>query len=125
MRKYDRDEVAAYLNDLEPKQAEVLIELRDRLVRVAKADEDLIMSYQLPTIRVSGKNFLAFAAWKNFYSIYLLSGSLGKKISSELNQGELDKSVVRFSWNEKVTDKTLKLLVSAKREELAERARAR
>ncbi|MBU6144173.1 MAG: hypothetical protein KGQ56_01740 [Acidobacteria bacterium] len=125
MRKYDRDEVAAYLNDLEPKQAEVLIELRDRLVRVAKADEDLIMSYQLPTIRVSGKNFLAFAAWKNFYSIYLLSGSLGKKISSELKQGELDKSVVRFAWNEKVTDKTLKLLVSAKREELAERARAR
>lgn len=125
MRKYDRDEVAAYLNDLEPKQAEVLIELRDRLVRVAKADEDLIMSYQLPTIRVSGKNFLAFAAWKNFYSIYLLSGSLGKKISAELNQGELDKSVVRFAWNEKVTDKTLKLLVSAKREELAERARAR
>lgn len=125
MRKYDRDEVAAYLNDLEPKQAEVLIELRDRLVRLAKADEDLIMSYQLPTIRVSGKNFLAFAAWKNFYSIYLLSGSLGKKISSELKQGELDKSVVRFAWNEKVTDKTLKLLVSAKREELAERARAR
>jgi len=125
VRKYDRDEVAAYLNDLEPKQAEVLIELRDRLVRVAKADEDLIMSYQLPTIRVSGKNFLAFAAWKNFYSIYLLSGSLGKKISSELKQGELDKSVVRFAWNEKVTDKTLKLLVSAKREELAERARAR
>ena len=125
MRKYDRDEVAAYLNDLEPKQAEVLIGLRDRLVRVAKADEDLIMSYQLPTIRVSGKNFLAFAAWKNFYSIYLLSGSLGKKISSELKQGELDKSVVRFAWNEKVTDKTLKLLVSAKREELAERARAR
>lgn len=125
MRKYDRDEVAAYLNDLEPKQAEVLIELRDRLVRVAKADEDLIMSYQLPTIRVSGKNFLAFAAWKNFYSIYLLSGSLGKKISAELKQGELDKSVVRFAWNEKVTDKTLKLLVSAKREELAERARAR
>ncbi|NDC47505.1 MAG: DUF1801 domain-containing protein [Micrococcales bacterium] len=125
MRKYDRDEVAAYLNDLEPKQAEVLIELRDRLVRVAKADEDLIMSYQLPTIRVSGKNFLAFAAWKNFYSIYLLSGSLGRKISSELKQGELDKSVVRFAWNEKVTDKTLKLLVSAKREELAERARAR
>jgi len=125
VRKYDRDEVAAYLNDLEPKQAEVLIELRDRLVRVAKADEDLIMSYQLPTIRVSGKNFLAFAAWKNFYSIYLLSGSLGRKISSELKQGELDKSVVRFAWNEKVTDKTLKLLVSAKREELAERARAR
>lgn len=125
MRKYDRDEVAAYLNDLEPKQAEVLIELKDRLVRVAKADKDLIMSYQLPTIRVSGKNFLAFAAWKNFYSIYLLSGSLGKKISAELKQGELDKSVVRFAWNEKVTDKTLKLLVSAKREELAERARAR
>jgi len=125
VRKYDRDEVAAYLNDLEPKQAEVLIELKDRLVRVAKADKDLIMSYQLPTIRVSGKNFLAFAAWKNFYSIYLLSGSLGKKISAELKQGELDKSVVRFAWNEKVTDKTLKLLVSAKREELAERARAR
>ncbi len=80
MRKLDRDEADLYFELLPEEQAVVLVELRDRLVRLAKAEPELIISYQLPTIRVKGKNFLAFAAWKNFYSIYLLSGSLGKEV---------------------------------------------
>lgn len=100
-----------------------LLDLRARLVKLAKAEEDLIISYQLPTIRVEGKNFLAFAAWKDFYSIYLLSGRLGEFIADELTQGDLDKSTLRFAWNERVTDKTLKLLIKAKKEELAAKAR--
>jgi uncharacterized protein YdhG (YjbR/CyaY superfamily) len=91
------------------------------MVRLAKAEPELIISYQLPTIRVKGKNFLAFAAWKNFYSIYLLSGSLGARVAKELTQGDLDKSAIRFAWNEKVTDKTLKLLIAAKTQELLEK----
>jgi hypothetical protein len=71
---------------------------------------------------VKGKNFLAFAAWKNFYSIYLLSGSLGKEVAASLTQGELDKSAIRFGWDEKVTDKTIKLLIAAKTKELLEKS---
>jgi hypothetical protein len=70
---------------------------------------------------VKGKNFLAFAAWKNFYSIYLLSGSLGVRVAKDLTQGDLDKSAIRFAWDEKVTDKTLKLLIAAKTQELLEK----
>jgi uncharacterized protein YdhG (YjbR/CyaY superfamily) len=123
MRKLERDEADLYFDLIPKDQAEVLVDLRARLVRLAKAEEDLIISYQLPTIRVGGKNFLAFAAWKDFYSIYLLSGSLGEFIADELTQGDLDKSTLRFAWNERVTDKTLKLLIKAKKEELAAKAR--
>jgi uncharacterized protein YdhG (YjbR/CyaY superfamily) len=123
VRKLERDEAHLYFELLESERAEVLIDLRDRMVKLAKAEPDLIISYQLPTIRVKGKNFLAFAAWKNFYSIYLLSGTLGAKVSDYLTQGDLDKSAIRFAWNERVTDKTLKLLVAAKTKELTERAR--
>ena len=123
MRKLERDEAELYFELIEPERAAVLVDLRDRLVKLAKAEPKLIISYQLPTVRVDGKNFLAFAAWKNFYSIYLLSGSLGTKIAKELTQGELDKSAIRFAWDEKVSDKTLKLLIQAKTLELAERAR--
>jgi uncharacterized protein YdhG (YjbR/CyaY superfamily) len=123
MRKLERDEAELYFELIEPERAAVLVDLRDRLVKLAKAEPKLIISYQLPTVRVDGKNFLAFAAWKNFYSIYLLSGSLGSKIAKELTQGDLDKSAIRFAWDEKVTDKTLKLLIQAKTLELAERAR--
>ena len=122
MRKLERHEANLYFELLEPNQAKVLLDLKSRLVRLAKAEPDLIISYQLPTIRVGGKNFLAFAAWKNFYSIYLLSGRLGKKIEKELTQGDLDKSAIRFAWDEKVSDKTLKLLVAAKKLELEELA---
>ena len=121
MRKLERDEAHIYFELLEPKQANVLIELRDRMVRLAKAEPELIISYQLPTIRVKGKNFLAFAAWKNFYSIYLLSGSLGETIADFLTQGDLDKSAIRFAWDETVTDKTLKLLISARTNQLLDK----
>jgi uncharacterized protein YdhG (YjbR/CyaY superfamily) len=123
MRKLERDEAELYFELIPKTQAEVLLDLRARLVKLAKAEEDLIISYQLPTIRVEGKNFLAFAAWKDFYSIYLLSGRLGEFIADELTQGDLDKSTLRFAWNESVTDKTLKLLIKAKKEELAAKAR--
>jgi len=119
MRKLERNEAELYFKLVPKDQAEVLLDLRARLVRLSKAEEDLIISYQLPTVRVQGKNFLAFAAWKDFYSIYLLSGRLGEVIRDELTQGELDKSTLRFGWNERVTDKTLKLLIRAKKEELA------
>jgi uncharacterized protein YdhG (YjbR/CyaY superfamily) len=121
MRKLERDEADLYFDLIEPDRAKILLDLRDRMVRLAKAEPELIISYQLPTIRVKGKNFLAFAAWKNFYSIYLLSGSLGARVAKELTQGDLDKSAIRFAWDEKVTDKTIKLLIAAKTQELLER----
>ena len=123
MRKLERHEADVYFDLLDKNQAKILRDLCDRLVKLAKAEPDLIISYQLPTVRVAGKNFLAFAGWKDFYSIYLLSGSVGKSIENELNQGQLDKSTIRFSWEERVTDKTLKLLVKAKQLELASRIR--
>jgi uncharacterized protein YdhG (YjbR/CyaY superfamily) len=121
MRKLERHEAQLYFELLDPNQAKVLIELRDRMLRLAKAEPELVISYQLPTIRVKGKNFLAFAAWKNFYSIYLLSGSLGETIADSLTQGDLDKSAIRFAWDERVTDKTLKLLISARAKQLLEK----
>lgn len=66
MRKLERDEAEKYFKLIPKDQAEILLDLRNRLVKMAKAEEELIISYQLPTIRVSGKNFLAFAAWKDF-----------------------------------------------------------
>jgi uncharacterized protein YdhG (YjbR/CyaY superfamily) len=121
MRKLERNEADLYFDLIEPDRAKILLDLRDRMVRLAKAEPELIISYQLPTIRVKGKNFLAFAAWKNFYSIYLLSGSLGARVAKDLTQGDLDKSAIRFAWDEKVTDKTLKLLIAAKTQELLEK----
>ena len=123
MRKLERGEADKYFELIPKDQASVLLDLRNRLVKLAKAEPELIISYQLPTIRVGGKNFLAFAAWKDFYSIYLLSGRLGEFIATELSQGDLDKSTLRFGWNERVSDKTLKLLIKAKKEELAAKAR--
>ena len=121
MRKLERDEAQIYFELIPEDQSLILTELRDRMMKLSKADPEVIMSYQLPTIQVKGKKFLAIAAWKNFYSIYLLSGSLGKRVAKDLTQGDLDKSAIRFAWDEKVTDKTLKLLIAAKIQELLEK----
>jgi len=123
MAKLERNEADKYFDSLSPTQAKILNDLRDRMVKLAKAEPELIISYQLPTIRVKAKNFLAFAGWKDFYSIYLLSGRLGKVIEGGLTQGQLDKSTLRFGWGERVSDKTLKLLIKAKSNEIAERGK--
>ena len=61
MRKLERNEAEIYFGLLEPSKAKLLRELRDRIVKFAKAEPELIISYQLPTIRVAGKNFLAIS----------------------------------------------------------------
>ena len=118
MRKLERNEAHLYFELLPKQQAEVLIELRDRMMKLAKADDEVIMSYQLPTVQVKGKKFLAMAAWKNFYSIYFLNGNLGSTIGAELKQGELDKATLRFDWDEKVTNATLKTIIAGRKKQL-------
>ncbi len=118
MRKLERDEAHLYFEMLPQEQSEILVDLRDRMMKLAKADDEVIMSYQLPTIQVKGKKFLAMAAWKNFYSIYFLNGSLGSTISAELKQGELDKATLRFGWDEKVSNATLKTIIAGRKKQL-------
>jgi uncharacterized protein YdhG (YjbR/CyaY superfamily) len=118
MRRLERNEAHLYFELLPKEQAEVLIDLRDRMMKLAKADDEVIMSYQLPTIQVKGKKFLAMAAWKNFYSIYFLNGNLGSTIGSELKQGELDKATLRFGWDEKVSNATLKTIIAGRKKQL-------
>ena len=118
MRKLERNEAHLYFELLPKEQAEVLVDLRDRMMKLAKADDEVIMSYQLPTVQVKGKKFLAIAAWKNFYSIYFLNGNLGSTIGSELKQGELDKATLRFGWDEKVSNTTLKIIIAGRKKQL-------
>ncbi|MCX6497030.1 MAG: DUF1801 domain-containing protein [Rhodoluna sp.] len=118
MRKLERTEAHLYFELLPKEHSVVLTELRDRMMKLAKADDEVIMSYQLPTIQVRGKKFLAMAAWNNFYSIYFLNGNLGSTISAELKQGELDKATLRFGWDEKVSNATLKTIIAGRKKQL-------
>jgi uncharacterized protein YdhG (YjbR/CyaY superfamily) len=118
MRKLEPVEADIYFELLPEEQSLVLTELRDRMIKLAKADPELIMSYQLPTLQLEGKKFLAMGAWKNFYSIYFLNGNLGAQIGKELDQGELDKATLRFGWDEKVSNKTLKTIIEGRKKQL-------
>jgi len=118
MRKLERDEAQIYFELIPEDQSLILTELRDRMMKMSKADPEVIMSYQLPTIQVKGKKFLAIAAWKNFYSIYFLSGDLGATIRKDLTQGDLDKATLRFGWDEKVSNATLKTIIAGRMKQL-------
>jgi uncharacterized protein YdhG (YjbR/CyaY superfamily) len=118
MRKLERDEAQIYFELIPEDQSLILTELRDRMMKMSKADPEVIMSYQLPTIQVKGKKFLAIAAWKNFYSIYFLSGDLGATIHKDLTQGDLDKATLRFGWDEKVSNATLKTIIAGRMKQL-------
>jgi uncharacterized protein YdhG (YjbR/CyaY superfamily) len=121
MVKLAPNEADKYFELLQPAQQKVLLELRKRIAKIAGAQKEMVISYQLPTFVVGGKKFLALGAWQGHYAIYPLSGALGAKVASKLNQGEIEKGTIRFAWHEKVTDETIKILVEAKSAEILER----
>jgi uncharacterized protein YdhG (YjbR/CyaY superfamily) len=123
MPKLEMNDAEKYFASLPEAQAKILTDLRKRITKIAKAESDLVISYQLPTFVVEGKKFLSLGAWRAHYAIYPLSGSLGARIEPLVSQGEFDKGTIRFAWHELVTDETIRVIVAAKRAEIIERGR--
>ena len=95
MTKTDFKNVDEYLATLPEHTQEVLQRVRG-IIRKALPDAEETISYQIPGIKQRGASVLAFAGWKQHYSIYPATKRLVEAFGDELSPYVLGKGTIRF-----------------------------
>lgn len=86
-------------------------ELRETIKQAApKADE--IMAYNMPGY-IYNKPVVYFCLWKEFISIYAISGEVQRKYADDLKDKIFHKGTIQFSLSETVPLELIKKLVQA------------
>lgn len=87
--------IASYLDKIPENKRSNLWRLRNCVLGILpEADESL--HFKMPTYSYKGKYILAFAAQKNYYSVYILDPSIMEKYKSHFQHLSLGKSCIRF-----------------------------
>jgi uncharacterized protein YdhG (YjbR/CyaY superfamily) len=88
-------DVDAYLGSLPPDTRGVLIELRRRLLAIAPPGAVEAISYQLPTIKLDGRNLVHYAGWRHHVSLYPVPDG-DEALSAELAPYADGKGTLKF-----------------------------
>jgi uncharacterized protein YdhG (YjbR/CyaY superfamily) len=110
-----------YLVPLAPKQRECLQRLRQTIHSAAPGAEE-VLSYRIPTIRRDG-GLVAFAAFKDHCSLYVMSYAVLKKFRRELAPYMSGKATIRFTPTAPLPAALVRKLVRARLAENAARRR--
>lgn len=90
----------AYITSF-PKEVQGALEKIRQAVRKAAPGAVEAISYQIPTFKLSGKNLVHFAAWKDHIGFYATpSGNAAFK--KELSQYKVAKGSIRFPLDEPI-----------------------
>lgn len=101
MAKTDFSSIDAYLATLPEASRAVLEEVRAVLTKAIPGAEEAI-SYQIPTLRLGGKNVVHFAAWKAHYAIYPASARVVAELGDALAPYEVSKGTIKLPLDAKV-----------------------
>jgi len=71
-------------------------------IRKAVPDAQELISYGMPTYKLSGDRLLYFAVWKQHYSIYAATEQVVAAFRAELSPYEVAKGTIRFPLSEPV-----------------------
>jgi uncharacterized protein YdhG (YjbR/CyaY superfamily) len=94
-----------------PDEARVRFEELRRVVRTLAPGAVEVISYGMPTFKLSGKWLAYFGAWKSHYGLYGMNGYVS---SDELARYDTDKGTIRFPLEEPLPEALVKKLVSAR-----------
>jgi uncharacterized protein YdhG (YjbR/CyaY superfamily) len=104
----------------------VLQRVRGIIRRVLPGAEETI-SYQIPTYKVGGRGVVAFAGWKQHWSIYPVTDAIRASPGPEANSYEFSKGTMRFPLTGRVPTTLVERVVRAvaRRAEARQKTRAR
>ena len=92
--------VAAYFKKLPPEQREPLQKLRETIAAAAPEAEEGI-TYSMPGFMLGGKGFVAYAAFKDHYSFFPMSGRAVEAHKKELGKRVTGKGTIQFQYGER------------------------
>jgi uncharacterized protein YdhG (YjbR/CyaY superfamily) len=119
-----QDSVDRYIS-AQPSEVRPVLRRVRAIVRKAVPKAEEVISYQIPAYRVDGRVALFFAAWREHYSIYPVTGALIGALQLDQTGYELShKGTIRFPLSEPVPARLIARIAKFRAEETAELARA-
>ena len=112
----------AYLADL-PERSRVALETLRAVVRSAAPDATEGISYAMPAFLAHGRGLVAYAAFKDHYSLFPLGGGLLVTLATELAPYVAGKGTIRFSYDAALPEDLVRRIVAIRLEQNAARAR--
>lgn len=92
------------------------------IVRQMVPDATEELSYAMPAFKYKSKSLIAIMQNKQFLSVYPFSGRVGASLADELKGFELTSGSIHFSAAHPIPDETLRKIITARMQEIAENA---
>ena len=124
MAKTDFNSVDEYIATHPPKVRAVLRKVRST-IRKALPGASEVISYQLPTYKLPEGGVIAFAGWKEHYSLYGFSAHFAEEFGKRLAGYELSKGTIRFPLSEPVPVKLIEDIAKFRARKAREHARVK
>jgi len=86
----------------QPKATQAILQRVRRAIRSELPGAQETLSYNMPTYKLSGKNVMHFAGWKNHYSIYPANSRVVAALKDDLATYVIEKSTLQLSYEKSV-----------------------
>lgn len=112
--------VKQYLSWLNAEQRAALDKLRE-VIASAAPDATEGISYAMPAFLLGGKGLVCYAAFKDHYSLFPMSGRVLEQHAAEIGDRMTGKGTIQFRYEERLPVGLVKKIVKTRVAELRER----
>lgn len=109
--------VSAYLKATSPQARRHLKQIRE-IARAAAPRTTECITYGVPTLKIDGRPFVYYAAFKNHVSLYPMTGAIRRKFAAQLRRFKTSAGTVQFSLDKPLPVAFVRRLVKARLTEL-------
>jgi len=109
-------EVDEYIQALPEARRAAMQELRDILVAGAPEADEAI-SYKMPALRMNGRFFMSYDAFKAHYSLFPSTDAMEKELGDELRPYLAGKGTLRFAADQPLPAELIRRIVEIRRRE--------
>ncbi|MBJ7608151.1 MAG: DUF1801 domain-containing protein [Candidatus Dormibacteraeota bacterium] len=111
------NEVEAYLAAL-PEEQRATLETVRATIQATAPDATETISYQIPTFRWGGRGLVAYAAFKEHYSLFPMSKAVVEAQGEDLAQFRAGKGTLRFTADQPMPAELVQRIVQARMKEI-------
>lgn len=109
-------EVDAYLAPLPEKQRTVMQQLR-QIVTAAAPEAVEAISYKMPALKISGRFFMSYDAFKNHFSLFPWTDAMAATLGAEIQPYLSGKGTLRFSADKPLPAELIRKIVEIRLKE--------